>query len=550
MDISVTNKSRLLRLATWILIICAISAPIWLVIEWYHFTQAMPDHGWNFRVMRILALILANLIFAVMIAVLFVLFLWVRMARALPDLKGWHLEHPESEFKASDETEEYDFADYLAQEEKTFQELETMIRGAWSEHSQGDFNRYQLKSVCNPDTIVDRNWNRSHVLKADNPIGGVLLVHGLSDSPYSLRKLGLRLHAEGYTVVWIRVPGHGTCPGALANVNWQDWSAAVRIAVKGLRKMLPDRVPLVLAGYSNGGALSVQYALSAANDPDLPRVDAILLFSPMIGISPLAQITRLYYTVAIVSQTRKAQWSGIEAEVDPFKFSSWPMNASVQAWAMTREVEEQLALLDKSGRMNELPPILAMQSVVDSTVTAAKLITELFDRLESKSSELFLFDIDRVTSLNNLFNLSFEKKIFPKLDRTDLPYRLSILKNTHPDSRKVMIQTRDGQMWREQPTEMAWPPSVVSLSHLAVPIPLEDPIYGSFEFTKATGLPLGSLTIRAEPSALLMSDSLFVRCRSNPFYHFMEDRLVDWLREVIEAPAGEPVPSADPDRDN
>ena len=122
---------------------------------------------------------------------------------------------------------------------------------------------------------------------------------------------------------------------------------------------------MILGGYSNGGALSVLYTLSAINDATLPKPKAIVLIAPMIGINPLASITRLYHMVALVSRNQKAQWSGIDAEIDPFRYSSWPMNASVQAWLVTQSVERQLSQLQRSGRMNEMPPILAMQSVVD-----------------------------------------------------------------------------------------------------------------------------------------------------------------------------------------
>ena len=253
----------------------------------------------------------------------------------------------------------------------------------------------------------------------------------------------------------------------------------------------------------------------------------------MIGINPMARITRLYHMVALVSRNKKAQWSSIDAEVDPFKFSSWPMNASVQAWSMTQVLEKKLAALEKSGRLNQIPPVLAMQSVVDSTVVVPKLITVLFERLKSHSSELFLFDIDRVGSLRNLFNLSFEKKIFPKLKRTDLPYTLTVLKNLRSDSRQVTVQSRDGEIWNDQATELSWPEQTVSLSHIAVPIPPEDRIYGTATATVGTGLPLGTVTLRAEPSALLLSSSLFIRCRHNPFYQFMEDRVIGWLTQAV-----------------
>ena len=180
----------------------------------------------------------------------------------------------------------------------------------------------------------------------------------------------------------------------------------------------------------------------------------------------------------------------------------------------------------------KMPPVLAMQSVVDSTVEVPKLITVLFDRLSSRSSELFLFDINRVDWLGNLFNLSFEQKVVPKLKRTDLPYELSVLKDVRTDSQQVMVQTRYGQSWVEQETDMSWPDGVVSLSHIALPIPPDGPIYGTKDAAAHRGLSLGSLSMRAEPSALLISPSLFVRCRHNPFYHFMEDRVVGWLSET------------------
>ena len=178
------------------------------------------------------------------------------------------------------------------------------------------------------------------------------------------------------------------------------------------------------------------------------------------------------------------------------------MNASVQAWRVTKKIEKELARIEASGRMGEMPPIFAAQSVVDSTIVVSKLITTLFDRLKSPCSELLLFDINRMNRIANLFNRSFEKAVFPKLDRTDLPYTLSMLKNADCDTNQMVIQTRDGHTSSEKKTDLYWPEGIVSLSHLAVPIPPEDPIYGTREATESTGLSLGTLSLRTEPGAL------------------------------------------------
>lgn len=487
------------------------------------------------RVTRLAVLAGCNLLFTAVLATAALLYGWTNVARSLPALHGWHLNAPTSEFREADARKGYSLDDYLAQESQVFEELASLVSGAWAKESVGKFCRFSAASVCNPAKLLDRNWNRSFVLESAHPVGGALLIHGLSDSPYSLRALGERLHAEGYTVVGLRVPGHGTCPRALADARWQDWTAAVRVAVAGLRARLPQGSPLVLAGYSNGGALSVDYAISAAEDGALPRPDAVVLFSPMIGITPLAELTRLYRPVAWISGVEKAQWSQVSAEVDPFKYSSWPMNASVQAWKMTRRVEERLASLGKAGRMKALPPILAFQSAVDSTVVAPKLITALFERLQPGTGELVLFDVNRAAALENLLNLSFEDKVFPALKDGGLRFKLTLVTNVGADAPEVLARTRDGASFTETPLHLAWPKGVFSLSHLAVPISPGDPVLGAGEGTANTVPQLGTLSFRGEQGALLISDSLLVRMRYNPFYPFLEDHTMQWLKATLNA---------------
>jgi hypothetical protein len=261
-----------------------------------------------------------------------------------------------------------------------------------------------------------------------------------------------------------------------------------------------------------------------------------VLFSPMIGISPLAKVSWLYRAVARLSGDPKAQWSAVTAEVDPFKYCSWPMNASEQAWNLTQEVEQRLAALESAHRMREMPPILAMQSAMDATVVVPKLITVLFDRLQPGGpSELVLFDVNHVAWLDNLVNLSFEREIRPRLERKDLPFTLTLVGNAATDSLAVKAQTRAGGSWTEVVLNEAWPKDVFSLSHIAVPIPPTDPVYGTAEATAKSRLPLGSLTMRGEHGALLIPDSMLVRQRHNPFYPFMADHVVKWLAENTKA---------------
>ena len=358
------------------------------------------------------------------------------------------------------------------------------------------------------------------------------MVHGLSDSPYSCRALSERFRAEGFTVMVLRLPGHGTCPGALAQVEWTDWAAAVRVAVRDLHGRLPVGVPLLLFGYSNGAALCVDYSAHTLADSSLPRADGLIFLSPMIGITPLAKVTRYHNWVVAVSGEERAHWSSIGAPIDPYKYSSWPMNASVQAWKMTRRIEKDLARLEKEGRSGQLPPVLACQSAVDATVSVSNLIDGLFGRLASPHNELLVFDVNRANWLEDLIRLDFEDAWLPALSREDLPYELTIVTNVAGDSRRVEVISRDGVALREEPLEASWPPEVFSLSHVALPFPPTDPIYGERGADDGALLPLGKLDFRGENGVLLVSDSQILRLRHNPFYSFMEQHIVEWVGQL------------------
>jgi alpha-beta hydrolase superfamily lysophospholipase len=101
----------------------------------------------------------------------------------------------------------------------------------------------------------------------------VVLLHGLTDSPYSQRHLARLYRDHGFVAIAIRLPGHGTVPAGLTGIDWEDWLAATRLAMREARRRVGAERPLHLVGYSNGGALAVKYALDSLEDQALPRVE-------------------------------------------------------------------------------------------------------------------------------------------------------------------------------------------------------------------------------------------------------------------------------------
>lgn len=83
---------------------------------------------------------------------------------------------------------------------------------------------------------------------------GVLVLHGFTGSPQSMRPLAEAFAQAGFTVELPLLPGHGTSIDDLIPMRWSDWSTAADAAYLALAGRC-ERV--VVAGLSMGGALTI-----------------------------------------------------------------------------------------------------------------------------------------------------------------------------------------------------------------------------------------------------------------------------------------------------
>ena len=81
----------------------------------------------------------------------------------------------------------------------------------------------------------------------------------------------------------------------------------------------------------------------------------------------------------------------------------------------------------------------------------------------------------------------------------------------------------------ETETTLQGPKQVYSLSHVALPFRADDPLYGGDGSTDSPGIQLGNLSLRGERDILQIPASTMLRLRWNPFYNFMEDKLLTFL---------------------
>ncbi|WP_292533986.1 carboxylesterase [Methylocystis sp.] len=482
-----------------------------------------------------------------------VTFLAVRIynsQRGLP-LDVWHTYVPHE--LSEKEIDAADWEAYLEAEEKIFDSLRVNVSQQLTPEEKVPFNRYFEGSPVYPRHF-SQDWNRSYLLQpAGPPVGAVVLLHGLTDSPYSLRHIASRYRDRGFVAVAIRLPAHGTVPAALTEVEWGTWLAATRLAVREARRRAPGPASLHIVGFSNGGSLALKYALDAIEDERLARVDRLILISPMVGITRFARFAGLAGLPAMLPAFAKAAWLSVLPEFNPFKYNSFPVNGARQSYRLTHALGTQMSLARREGRLTALPPILTFQSVMDFTVSTQAVLSGLYDHLPANGSELVLFDVNRNVKFGPLLRASAEAALSQLVPVGVRNYRLTIVTNAGEGTDDAVERVVEAGVTAEQtrPLGLQYPKGVFSLSHVALPFPLSDSLYGlTPDLSEDFGVHLGSLAPRGERGTLIVSLDALLRMSSNPFFSYMaqriEERLPDAPNSDAPAPGGERLDSPPP----
>ena len=454
-----------------------------------------------------------------------------------PPLEAWHTFVP-TELSA-DEIARADWNGYLAAESVAFGEVQGEVTAKLPPRARIASNRYFDGSPLNPARFPT-DWNRSFVLEPDGvPKGAVVLLHGLTDSPYSMRGVARRYRDRGYVAVAVRLPGHGTVPAGLTDVHWESWSQATRLAVREARRRAGAGAPLHVVGYSNGGALAMKYALDAIDDASLPRADRIVLISPMIGVTSFARFAGIVGWPALFPSFARAAWLDIVPEFNPFKYNSFPVNAARQSSLVARGLQAQIAGQARDGKLAGLPPVLTFQSVVDFTVSTRAVVTALYDQLPANGSELVLFDLNRHAVFGPFLREAAEGKLDSVLPAAPRTWRAAIVTNASPDRFDVVERTVEAGARDERRRDLpyAYPSDVFSLSHVALPFPIDDPLYGlEPDPAESFGVRLGALAPRGERGTLVVGSDVLTRMSSNPFFPYLLARVDEGIGQAPARP--------------
>ncbi|MGH8870045.1 MAG: alpha/beta hydrolase [Actinomycetes bacterium] len=204
---------------------------------------------------------------------------------------------------------------------------------------------------------------------ADGGPLGVLLCHGFTGTPQSLRPWAEALAAAGHTVALPRLPGHGTRWQDLAVTGWQDWYAALERAFTDLSERCGS---VFVMGLSMGGTLSLRLA-----EVHGPGVAGLVLVNPSLASEKAA--IRLVGLARHVVRSAPGIGSDIckpgVVEVAYDRMPLAALHSLTELWALTRR---------------DLPkvtqPVLLFRSAVDHVVEPSNART-LLSRISSTDVE-------------------------------------------------------------------------------------------------------------------------------------------------------------------
>jgi hypothetical protein len=199
---------------------------------------------------------------------------------------------------------------------------------------------------------------------------------------------------------------------------------------------------------------------------------------------------------------------------------------------MTQALQEQILRLARDGQLDELAPILTFQSVIDFTVSTRAIIASLYVHLPANGSELVLFDLNRDAKLGTLLSPASDAILTRVLPAPPRRFRTTIVANAAVDSSEVVERVIEAGAVTEQerPLGLSYPPGVFSLSHVALPFPLHDGLYGlDPDPAEDFGVNLGAVAPRGERGALIVSLDALLRMSSNPFFPYMLGRIEEGI---------------------
>ena len=224
------------------------------------------------------------------------------------------------------------------------------------------------------DHALELAWNAPREWPPDQPNGkGILLVHGLGDSPGSFIDIAPLLASQGYRVRTLLLPGHGTQPSDMLDVSINDWRLTVAQQVALLRQEVGQ---VYLGGFSTGANLVLEYAM------DDQAIAGLLLFSPAFKAS--LPFDWLLPWVSWVKPWFRHP-DGPAPQQSPLRYQNVPTHGFAQFYLSSTAVRAKLAMhtFDR--------PVLLVCAAHDSVVDVAFVRETFSQRFPNPASRMIWY---------------------------------------------------------------------------------------------------------------------------------------------------------------
>lgn len=221
---------------------------------------------------------------------------------------------------------------------------------------------------------------------------GVLLCHGFTGSPQSMRPWGEYLAGLGHSVRCPRLPGHGTSWPELNRTTWQDWYGCVRAELLDLRESCPT---VFVFGLSMGGTLSLRLAQEFGE-----QIAGLVLVNP--SVTTLRRDAKLLPVLGRVLPSVPAISNDIaKADAKELAYDRTPVRAAASLAQLWRLVRADLAKVTQ--------PLLLFRSRVDHVVEPVNARIVLDGVRSVETTEVLLEHSFHVATLDNDAPLIFRR---------------------------------------------------------------------------------------------------------------------------------------------
>ncbi|WP_370242663.1 alpha/beta hydrolase [Alteromonas abrolhosensis] len=191
---------------------------------------------------------------------------------------------------------------------------------------------------------------------------GVLLVHGLGDSPYFFRDVANAMCNEGIHVRTILLPGHGSKPGDMLNVSYQQWQAETNHHIRLFSEEVDN---LYIGGFSTGANLTTIASFTMAEEIE---IKGLMHFSPAFK-------SRFFVSRLAPYIDSLFPWPNVEEEDNPSRYNSTAMPGFAAYQESVNVLQDLFSQTELAKRTLNLPVLMVVaekDSVVDTLKVAAQ----------------------------------------------------------------------------------------------------------------------------------------------------------------------------------